>query len=545
MTVTKPAPRVRPIHIAWGLALLFFAAGQPFINRVGVEADEALFLSPLLNPRNAVYTRLFHHPWPVLLMSYLGTLKTLIYNPIVHIFGCNLWSLREPVLLAGAFTIVLFFLLLRRASGDLAALIGCGLLATDSIYLITTCYDWGPVALQHLLILSGALLAMHFCESKRLLPLAGAFFLWGLAMWDKALAVWLLSSMGVAAVAVFPRYLVGMLTRRRVAIALLGFTLGAFPLLWFNAKSHWVTFRGNFTRDEHFYRKLPSLLYTLNGEGLFGWMMPFPNDPVPSPHSPDSRLTAASANISSLAGHPVTDWMVYALGLAVLLTPLARGRDLRTILFCMVVLVGGWLQMALTSGAGGSAHHTILLWPLPQAIVAVALASASRRLGRAGKPAAAVVVAALMISNALVLNEYFAVLWRSGPTGGGWSRAILPLSDYLKNSTARHVFAADWGILEPLRFLNAGRLPLENGADPIAQPALDAADERRLIGMLDTADHLYILHTKEAEVFPDIRDKLLRFVSAHGYTREVLMQIPDGYGRQVFEVCRFSKAGPE
>jgi hypothetical protein len=145
----------------------------------------------------------------------------------------------------------------------------------------------------------------------------------------------------------------------------------------------------------------------------------------------------------------------------------------------------------------------------------------------------------------LVLNEYFAVLWRSGPTGGGWSRAILPLSDYLKNSTARHVFAADWGILEPLRFLNAGRLPLENGADPIAQPALDAADERRLIGMLDTADHLYILHTKEAEVFPDIRDKLLRFVSAHGYTREVLMQIPDGYGRQVFEVCRFSKAGPE
>ena len=200
--------------------------------------------------RSATYLRLFHHPWPVLLMSYLGTLKTLIYNPILHIFGNSVWALREPVLLAGAFTIVLFFLLLRRASGERAALIGCGLLATDSLYLITNCYDWGPVALQHLLLLSGTLLALRFCERKKLLPLAGACFLWGLALWDKALFVWILSSGGIAAVLLFPRYLVGLMTRRRVGIALLAFILGAFPLLRWNLKEHWATFRGNFTRDE-------------------------------------------------------------------------------------------------------------------------------------------------------------------------------------------------------------------------------------------------------------------------------------------------------
>lgn len=545
MTVTNPAPRVQPVYVAWGLALLFFAAGQPFIGRAGVEADEALFMSPLLAPRAAVYVRVFHHPWPVLLMSYLGTLKTLIYKPIIAIFGCNLWSLREPVLLGGACTIVLFFLLLRRVSGDLAALIGCGLLATDSIYLITSCYDWGPVVLQHLLLLGGGVLAMGFLESKKLLPLAGAFFLWGLALWDKALAEWLLSSMGLAAIMLFPRYLLGMLTRRRVAAALVSFTLGAFPLLWFNYKQHWGTFRGNFTRDEHFYTKLPSLLYTLNGEGLFGWMMPFHGEAVPAPHAPDGSLTAVSARVSSLAGHPVTDWMVYALALALLLTPfVARGRDLRAILFCVVVFVSGWLQMALTLNAGASVHHTILLWPLPQAIVAIALAAAARRLGRAGIPMAAVVVAALMISNVLVLNEYFVDLWRSGPVVG-WTRAILPLSTYLKEAPARHVFAADWGILEPLRFLNAGTLPLENGEDPINQPTLSDDDEKRLVRMLDTTDHLYIMHTKEAEVFPNIRDKLLAFASEHGYSRQVLTQIQDGYGRQVFEVCRFSKAGPE
>jgi len=477
-------------------------------------------------------------------MSYLGTLKTLIYIPILHVFGNNLWSLREPVLLAGACTIGLFYLVLRRAAGERAALIGCGLLATDSIYLITNCYDWGPVALQHLLLLSGTLLAMRFCETRRLLPLAGAFFLWGLVLWDKALSVWLLSSMGLAAVLIFPRFLVGVLTRRRVGIALLMFILGAFPLLWFNHKSHWSTFRGNFTRDTHFYLKLPCFWNTLNGEGLFGWMMPFPGDAAPNPHVPDSHLVALSANISSRAGHPIRDGMIYALVLALLLTPLARGRELRTILFCLVVLVGGWLQMALTSGAGASVHHTILLWPLPQAIVAVALASASRRLGRAGKPAVAVVAAGLMICNVLVLNEYFAVLWRSGATMA-WSTAVLPLSSYLENAPARKVFAGDWGILEPLRFLNAGKLPLESATDPIAKPALDAQDEQRLLGMLDTPDHLYVLHTQEAEMFPNIRVKLLAFASQHGYRREVLSAISDGYGRQIFEVCRFSRAAPE
>ena len=536
--------RLRPIQLAWGISLLFFLAGQAFVGRAGVEADEALFLSPLLEPHEAVYLRFFHHPLPVLLMSYLGTLKTLIYNPIVHIFGCSPWVLREPVLLAGAFTLMLFFLVLRRASGERAALIGCGILATDSMYLMTTCYDWGPVVLQHLLLLGGTLLALRFCENRSLWPLAGAFFLWGLALWDKALSIWLLSSMGLAAVLIFPRFLVGLMTRRRVVIALLAFILGAFPLLRFNLRTHWSTFRGNFTRDETFYRKLPYFLNTLNGEGLFGWMVPFPNDPVPAPHAPISRLTAASAGISALAGHPTRDWMIYALALAILLVPLARGQDLRTLFFCLIVLVGGWLQMALTVGAGGSVHHVVLLWPLPQAIVAVSVASASRWLGRAGRPAAALVAAALMVSNTLVLNEYYRVLWRSGAVTA-WSPAVYPLSDCLKRIPAGHVFAVDWGILDALRFLNGGKLPLFYGTDPIDKPALDPADERRVAGMLDIPDSVYILHTQEAEQFPGIRDKLLRFASGHGYNREVLAQISDGFGRQVFEVCRFSKAAGE
>ena len=532
--------RIRAIHVAWIAALLFFLAGQAFIARTGVEADESLPFSPLLDPKGAIYLRFFGHPWPVLLMPYLGTLKTLIYKPLIALFGTGLWTLREPMVLAGALTLPVFFLILRRVSGDRSALIGCGLLATDSMYLLTVCYDWGPVALQHLLLLSGTLFALQFFENRRLLPLAAAGFLFGLALWDKALSIWLLSSMGVAALVLCPRKMFSAATRRTVPIALLAFILGGLPILRYNLRTHWSTFRGGFTRDVHFLDKLPHLYYTLDGRGMFGWMMPMPGDSVPNPHAPGDILTAASDKISSAADHPTRDWMLYALAASLLLIPLARGRDLRTLLFCLLVFLGGWLQMALTLNAGGSVHHIVLLWPLPQAMVAVSLAAAFRYLGKAAKPALAVVSAGLMISNVLVLNEYYAVLYRDGAVQA-WSNAMLPLADYLKTAPAAHVLCVDWGILEPLRYLDAGKLPLEGGIDPINKPALDLADEQQLAHTLDRNDQLVVMHTKAAEQFAGIRDKLLHFAEQHGYRRQVLTTISDGFGRDIFEVCRFSK----
>ena len=131
-------------------------------------------------------------------MSYLGCLKTLIYSPIFRLFGNGAYAVREPALLFGAASVWLFFLLLRRIAGNRAGLVGCWLLAADSLYLLTTCYDWGPVALQHLLIVGGVLLLMRFYQTKSNASLALGFLLFGLALWDKALALWMLSGFGIA-----------------------------------------------------------------------------------------------------------------------------------------------------------------------------------------------------------------------------------------------------------------------------------------------------------------------------------------------------------
>ena len=243
--MVKPNTNTRRFsRLAVAVCTFFFLAGQPFLPRLGIEDDESIFGYAFLEPRAAYFIPIRHSRVPLMLMSYLGTLKAWLYKPIFLLFGVNVWSVREPALLAGAAGIWFFYLFLRRAAGERAALIGCGLLAADSMYLLTVCFDWGPVALQHLLLIGGLYLLTRFYQKASELSLAGGFLLWGLAMWDKALAIWMLGAFGVAGLVIFWRQILAVTTFRRVAISVAAFALGALPLIVYNVDKQWATFRG-------------------------------------------------------------------------------------------------------------------------------------------------------------------------------------------------------------------------------------------------------------------------------------------------------------
>jgi hypothetical protein len=173
--------------------LFFFLAGLVFLPQIGIENDEALFAGPFLKPYGEAYTiRIGHSRIPLMVMTYIGTLKAWLYRPLIKIFGTSLTLLRLPMLLAGVAGVWLFYRLLDRIAGRRAAIIGCALLASDATYLLTVCFDWGPVALQHLLLISGLLVLVCFSQTGRPSALFWGFCLLGLGMWDKALAVWML-----------------------------------------------------------------------------------------------------------------------------------------------------------------------------------------------------------------------------------------------------------------------------------------------------------------------------------------------------------------
>src|SRR5260370_31318008 len=129
--------------------------------------------------------------------------------------------------------------------GRRAAWIGGLLLATDSMFILTTCFDWGPVALQHFLVVAGLLLVLKFGVSANPLALFCGFSCFGLGMWDKALFIWMLGGLAVAGVVVFHREVCSPLTCRNVGLASAGFCVGALPLLAYNISSGFPTFRSN------------------------------------------------------------------------------------------------------------------------------------------------------------------------------------------------------------------------------------------------------------------------------------------------------------
>ena len=194
--------------------------------------------------------------------------------------------------------------------------------------------------------------------------------------------------------------------------------------------------------------------------------------------------------------------------------------------------------MAITANAGGSVHHAILLWPLPQMVIAIAFAAASRRLKGAGIPALAVVLATLMASGLLVTNEYHVLILRNGGSQN-WTDAIFRLADYMKDSKSTSIYCVDWGIMDSMRLLSRGELPLRVGTDPITKPAYDQTDREFLARTISDPEHLFINHTKEFEFFGGVNDKLVKYAAAAGFHREVLTTIPDSNGRPVYEIYRF------
>jgi hypothetical protein len=260
---------------------------------------------------------------------------------------------------------------------------------------------------------------------------------------------------------------------------------------------------------------------------------------TPKMHAPHSALEKASLAVSSAAGRPRQGLLLWAFALALLLAPLARGSDLRAILFALIAIVVQWAQMAITVGAGGSVHHAILIWPLPQMLIGVSFAAASRRLGRAARPVAAGALATLIVAGALPINEYYRLTWQNGGAPN-WTDAMYPLLTYVRTTPVKRVFCADWGIVDPLRLLGRGKLPLGIIFDAVPAEG-GAPDPNRVAEAAGDPEHLFVGHTKSFEFFEGRNERFITAAEATGYRREMVRVISDSWGRPTFEVYRFAR----
>ncbi len=510
---------------------VFIACCWPFMKQLGIEVDEAMI-------GNGIYERLA--PWyswhfgdneiPVMLLTYLGALKTWLYSVLFLIWTPGPVSLRLPMVLVGAATVALTFRFVDVCVGRRAAWIAAALLATDPSFVLTGSFDFGFIAFQFVFKLGALLLLVRFHQRPAAWKLAGAFFLLGLALWDKAVFLWILAALGVAAIVVFRREVWSHVTRRNCAIACTAFVAGALPFIVYNIARPLETFTSNVKLEpDNPLIKVVLLKRSIDGSGLFGWVTA--PDAGPSPVAPHSLAQRTAFLVSRTFHAPVSNWMIPAFILSLFLIPWAlRTPVRRVVLFSLLVFAITWLLMFVTTGAGGAVHHVILLWPFH--LIAIA-AVFSQVLKKWSIP----IVAVLCFVNLLVVNQYYVAMVHNGPAVR-WTDAFTPLTTWLCSTKAPAILVADWGIIETLNLVSEGELPVEDAATAIR------ANNRAAMRNWMAADRdIWVTHSREYEQWPGQYDTLRKTAESLGYSQEMLQIIHDRNGRPIFEIFRFRHAG--
>ncbi len=483
-------------------ALIAFCLGCLLIPLASIESDEAVFgIATFGGVAKEFSMSVFHHRFPLMIFYYAGSLKGLLYWPILHLFAPGLWSIRLPMVLAGAACVGLLYDLARRIANPWAAAIAALLLATDPAFLLTNTYDWGPVAMEHLLLLLSLAL---FIRGRA----QAAFFVLGLGLWNKAVFTWALTGLAAGALLVYP-----VSVRRRIPNALaasrcLGaMMLGALPLLIYNLRQHGTTTKSNVHFSlEGLAGKISSLRYTLDGSGLFGVVAPM-----------DGVTSHDGLRFHSLFLPAVVVSFAFALWKI-------RSREFRGALFAAVFCAGTFAMILLTRYTG-AAHHIVLLYPMPQLLVAVAVGSIPRRWLSAS-------VATLLVgSNLLIFTTYLEQLHRFGAFGL-FSDANTAMSAALENAPG-HVYPIDYGLCDNTWLMHSGKLP-------IVQLWVLAQPETQLETDVRDANALFLDRPAGHEYIPGVGEKLDVTAAHAGLRRVPVRMIADSRGRPQIEIFRYA-----
>jgi hypothetical protein len=511
-------------------SLVFALTGIALIPWPGLQNDELFFAAPIYQGDTAFYfLNFFGARFPLMVMSYSGALKTWLYWVILHVFRPSIWTVRVPMLLAGIASLWLTWVWVKRIATPRAAAFTVFLLATDSMFFITNVFDWGPVALQHLLLLSG-LVACHrwlVTDSRR--ALAWAFFFWGLGMWDKALLAWPLIGLAVATVCVYPRELFRRLRIATLGVAMASFLLGAMPLAWYNIARPGETASANTKfSSEGIEDKLTVLKATVNGSALLGYMTA--PDAAPPTAAPNRAVTRAAAALARVTPGLYRNWMLQALEISGLLGIILLFRGPRKLLlFLVITTVVAWLQMAFNKGTGGASHHIILLWPFPAIFIGIVADGTARCLPKLAQCLVIAAITTVCVVNLLNTNLY---LKRFVTHGGStiWTDAIIPLTRQFQPGEPGWVGLVDWGYYNALILMHEGKVPLFT-AEP--NPGLD--------DQLAATDFRFIQHVPGREIQAGNNARLAEVAAQKGYTEIVDRIVNDSHGRPVFEIFHFRR----
>jgi Dolichyl-phosphate-mannose-protein mannosyltransferase len=477
-------------------AFLVCACGLGF-RSPGLYYDEAIFLNgavKMLAPGHEIpfahdpwsWITVFGREWPVMVLPYVGPLRSYLALIPFSIYGPNYFTARILTMLIGAFGIWGFSVLVRDQFDARTAALASWMLAIHPSYLAFTVYDHGGVAEW---MLPFALLSIALARYLRSRTAHRAFWLgvaMGFGVWSRANIAWLLASALLAGLLALGKRMATPL--RQLSAMAAGGLMGAAPLIFYEIRSRGATLA--YLRSTDVGGSLLDL--AVRRLGLLS-----------------QTLLFAGEVRKAWSGPPLPLWQILFVS-AIVAGALAAGLFTRgasrvaalTFIFLTACLLFSRLNVL--------EHHLITLVPIAAALMAAAAQDTWRRSRMARYVLGAVAVT--YFGAALYWNVTAAHQIRSTGGVGIWSNAIDKLGSYLlRNYPKREVKVLDWG-------LNNNLYVLSNGRIASMEIFWGATAERSGTGNLwideITPGIVYVLHAPEVAVFPAAGDGFRRALAA-------------------------------
>jgi 4-amino-4-deoxy-L-arabinose transferase-like glycosyltransferase len=536
---TLGAPLFQPVPL---ILMGYLLIACSFIRLPGLQYDEVLFTNAALgnvdNSFIAYEVEVGDYRIPLMLMPYIGALKSLLYAPLLKFLPPSPVTVRLPVVLLGLLSLLLTYRLVGLLFDRSIAIWALVLLASDPSYIFQIRVDWGPVALMMLLKISSLLCFTQFVLTQRTHYLAAGALLMGLGVYDKVNYAWYVAALLPAALLVWGKSVLRKTTLRRVGIALFFFVLGCWPVLLYNVATRGQTFEGRLLTEsltKSVNVRAGLLIETLNGTGAYRYFN----------GEPPGHWTKAF----SWAGFPktLTPWILVTLPFLLFGHGSRSNKDRQA--FHFVVLLASFilLEILVTHQALGW-HHFMLLFPFTQIIIAYGLArllqpadTGTRQLRHTAHWVAACLLISLVGTNLLMDVKYLRSLSRDGGRGI-FSHAIYELAEYANENPENTYLLMDWGFSTQLLLLSRGAIKKEE----IFWSLLGTPDEGAL------ADNLhrrfqepatrFVFRASGQEVFKQPKRFFEILLGRHGLAAETVKTFYQRDGQPIYFIQRLAQA---
>jgi hypothetical protein len=175
-------------------------------SRPGLSMEETNFVNAALfrhfPHQEFVYRRVAGIP--VLILPYIGTLKSALFAPVFDLAGVSVPTVRLPVIALSAMTLVVAYLMAREFLGRWSTVLVM-LMATCPTFVFMSKVDWSPMVVAMLLRMGLLLTFFRYLNSRRIGWLWALFGLALLGIFNKQDFLWFAMGVAVAAAVVYRR----------------------------------------------------------------------------------------------------------------------------------------------------------------------------------------------------------------------------------------------------------------------------------------------------------------------------------------------------